>query len=122
MCKPLLNLKIKNERKANEYWTTSKHKTVDVYLDGIKIGKYSWNPDVHESKPDLYDIESCFISDAMLVADGISFEEFCQEFGYDIWGENRARYYQIYSDCVDTYWTLKKTGRLEELKALHEND
>ena len=122
MCKPLLNLEVKNGRKANEYWTTSQHKTVDVYLDGVKIGNYSWNPDVHESKPDLYDVESCFVSDARCVADGISFEEFCREFGYEIWGENRARYYQIYNACVDTYWALKKTGKWEELKALHEND
>lgn len=121
MCKLILNLKVKNKRPAREYWTTPKHMTVDVYLDGDKIGKYSWNPDVL-GKIDLYDVESCFVSDARCVADGISFEEFCREFGYDIWGENREHYYKIYSDCVDTYWTLKKTGKWEDLKKLHEND
>ena len=122
MCKSILNLKVKNKRPAKEYWTTSKHMTVDVYLDGNKIGKYSWNPDVHGSTPGLYDIESCFVRDAECVSDGISFEEFCQEFGYDIWGEERARNYQIYNECVDTYWNLKNTGKWEDLKELHEND
>ena len=122
MCKPILNLKVKNKRPANEYWTTSKHMTVDVYLDGNKIGRYSWNPDIHGNEPDLYDIESCFVRDAECVDNGISFEELCHEFGYDIWGEDRARNYQIYSSCVDTYWNLKNTGRWEDLKKLHEND
>ena len=122
MKKPILNLKVKNKRPATEDWTTAQHKTVDVYLDDYKIGKYSWNPDFHGSEPELYDIESCFVKDAECVADGKSFEEFCREFGYDAWGENRAKYYQIYSDCVDTYWTLKKTGMYNELKTLHEND
>jgi hypothetical protein len=122
MREPILNLKVKNERPATESWTTARHKTVDVYLDGNKIGKYSWNPDVHGSEPELYDVESCFVKDAECVADGISFEEFCQEFGYDAWGEKRAKYYQIYSDCVDTYWTLKKTGKWEDLKNLHWDD
>lgn len=122
MCKPILNLKVKNKRPAKEYWTTPKHMTVDVYLDNQKIGKYSWNPEVHGNEPDLYDIESCFVRDAECVADGKSFEEFCREFGYDIWGTNRARYYQTYSDCVDTYWILKNTRKWEDLKKLHEND
>lgn len=120
--KPILNLKVKNKRPAKEYWTSAWHKTVDVYLDGNKIGKYSWHPGVHGSKPDLYDVESCFVKDAECVADGISFEEFCREFGYDIWGENRNRYYQMYSACVDTYWVLKNTGKWEDLKNLHWND
>lgn len=122
MHKPILNLKVKNSRPAKEYWTTPKHRTVDVYLDNRKVGKYSWNPDVHGSKPDLYDVEACFVKDAECVADGKSFEEFCHEFGYDIWGTNRDKYYQTYSACVDIYWILKKTGKWEDLKNLHWND
>ena len=117
----ILNLRIDNERKSTAYWATADHRMVDVYLDGVKISEYNWNPSAHGDAT-LYEVESCLVSDALSVADGKSFEEFCKEYDYDLWGEGRERSYTIYNHCLDTYWTLVRTGSWERLKKIHEND
>lgn len=122
MRKPILNLSLKNVRPSKRTWASTAHKDVDVYLKDNKIATYTWNPECHGEEPDLYDVESSLVLDARCVENGESFEDFCNYFGYDLWDEERADNYKAYESCVDTYWTLKKTGMYNELKNLHEND
>ncbi len=120
--KPLLKLSVANSRKSKRYWATPAHVDGDIYLNNVKIGTYTWNPEIHGKSPNLYEVESSLVLDASCVENGESFEDFCSGFGYDIWGVNRPEYYKQYNACVDTYWTLRKTGMYNELKTLHEND
>ena len=59
--------------------------------------------------PDVEDILYCIISDAHCYESTGSFEDFCDEFGYDRYTENRYGYYVVNKDAMRTFNSLERT-------------
>lgn len=59
--------------------------------------------------PDVEDILYCIISDARCYESTGSFEDFCDEFGYDRYTENRYGYYVVNKDSMKIFNMLEKT-------------
>ena len=59
--------------------------------------------------PDVKDILYCILSDAHCYESTGSFEEFCDEFGYDRYTENRYGHYVVNKDVMKIFNNLERT-------------
>lgn len=69
--------------------------------------------------PDVYDVESCLVSDAGCIESSLDFKDFCWSFGYS---DDSIKAKEIYNQCKDILVRLIQTGKYDELKKLHEED
>ena len=96
---------------------------------GGKPIKFNWNGrmTLHEheqnkrskpNNPTLADVVHCLMSEARDIANTSTFEEWCDEFGYDHDSRKAEKTYQA---CCATYMATRSMFRLDELSELFQD-
>ena len=81
----------------------------------LQVFNRSYSTVFNNSKASGYDIPDpegiiyCILSDAHCYESTGSFEDFCDEFGYDKYTENRYGYYVVNKDAMRTFNSLERT-------------
>ena len=83
---------------------------VKMLIDGKQYSSVYNNSVASGHKPpEVEDILYCILSDAHCYESTGSFEDFCDEFGYDRYTENRYGYIVINKDAMRTFNALERT-------------
>ena len=81
----------------------------------LQVGNRQYSSVFNNSKAEGFKIPNpegiiyCILSDAHCYESTGSFEDFCDEFGYDRYTENRYGYYVVNKDAMRIFNTLEKT-------------
>ena len=102
----------------NENWYDSVYRNKYMFTITTKIGKYSnyfWDSEYNTKnkiKPTRYDILACLIK-----YNPGTFNEFCDEFGYN---NNSMRDFKTYQDVCEEWEGISKIFTEEQLEELRE--
>ena len=115
-----------HEQKHKSRWGALRKNQYRIYVKNLNTGEKCsfryWNSDTVyrpiKTNYDLVDALDCFISDAILAT--CSFEEFCNELGYDLYNEYCDGYNmkakKIYNACQRSYKSaIRVFGDIDEV-------
>lgn len=94
-------------------------KPIQLPCRGLTVDQLADNKASKPNEPTLVDVISSVVSDTQCVAFGQTFEDFCDEFGYD---EDSRSAERIFNACRDEFFGLNRLGaNLDELSELFQD-